>query len=155
MFVKDATSGLEGLFVSPEFSKIAFIEITGAASFGKAGVSDDINSAPTVLNDGNWHHVAIVRSGSTTSMYVDGASVGSTEACSGFDFSSTTDALIGFVPSSLTGGSPWYVDGSITGLRVNTTAVYTGNFSVPTTLPASISGTQLLLNFEATTAPTV
>ena len=31
----------------------------------------------TVLNDGNWHHFAVTRTGGTIQVYVDGASIGS------------------------------------------------------------------------------
>jgi hypothetical protein len=36
---------------------------------------------------------------------------------------------------------------------VTNNAVYTSNFTVPTTLPTAVAGTQLLLNFGATAAP--
>jgi hypothetical protein len=53
-------------------------------------------------------------------------------------------------------GEDYYLNGSIAGLRiVNNNGLYSSNFTIPTSLPSAISGTVLLLNFGATTAPTV
>ncbi len=49
-----------------------------------------VNGA-TALNDGNWHHFAVTRTGGTVQVYVDGASIGSSTDA-GASGSITTDA---------------------------------------------------------------
>ncbi|MCA9255173.1 MAG: laminin G domain-containing protein, partial [Phycisphaerales bacterium] len=40
------------------------------------GARAPMSSAPTVVNDGNWHHVALVGNGNTQSLFLDGAVIG-------------------------------------------------------------------------------
>jgi hypothetical protein len=97
---------------------------------------------------GGWHHAVLVRNGTDVGVYVDGIKV----------ISTTDNTDFGSSPIYI-GGEPLanqFLNGKIAGVRVVAgTALYTSNFSVPTTLPTDISGTQLLLNFGATAAPTV
>jgi hypothetical protein len=94
--------------------------------------------------DGNWHHVAVTRSGSSIKLFVDGVQSGSTYTSSA-NFSA--GATNGMFISSL-GGVGGYLVGNISSLRVvKGTAVYTSAFTPPTTPLTAISGTSLLLNF--------
>jgi len=94
---------------------------------------------------GAWHHVAIGYNGTTTRMWIDGASVG-TSTSSYFKPSGVDRFQIG----GFTGGSPVF-QGYFSGLRfVKGTDVYgVGNttLTVPTAPPTAISGTSLLCNF--------
>jgi len=94
---------------------------------------------------GAWHHVAIGYNGTTTRMWIDGASVG-TSTSSYFKPSGVDRFQIG----GFTGGSPVF-QGYFSGLRfVKGTDVYgVGNttLTVPTAPPTAISGTSLLTNF--------
>jgi hypothetical protein len=102
----------------------------------------------TSISTGTWHHVALTRASGAITLWIDGVGYGVSNS---YTFASTMPFFV-----STLNGSIYPFDGSITGLRiVNGTAVYTSNFTVPTTLPTNISGTQLLLNFSATAAPTV
>jgi len=55
----------------------------------------------TVVNDGIWHHVVGMRSGSTSLVYVDGDKDGSIDLPEGYDLSGTTqhNALLGAITS--------------------------------------------------------
>jgi hypothetical protein len=94
---------------------------------------------------GAWHHLAIGYNGTTTRMWIDGASVG-TSTSSYFKPSGVDRFQIG----GFTGGSPVF-QGYFSGLRfVKGTDVYgVGNttLTVPTAPPTAISGTSLLTNF--------
>jgi hypothetical protein len=88
-----------------------------------------------------WYHVAVVRNGSTCTMYVNGTSVASNTNTSNIAASGTL--FIGGQPAA----SDWY-QGYMSSVRlVKGTAVYTGNFTPSTTPLTAISGTSFLLNF--------
>ena len=88
----------------------------------------------------SWQHHAIVRSGSTITTYVNGVALASVTNSVNFPFS--TVGIGGY-----TNGSYNFV-GYISGFRVvNGSAVYTANFTPPTTPPTAITNTTLLLNF--------
>ena len=87
--------------------------------------------------DNNWHHLAIVRSSNTITGYVDGTSYGTASQSGDFDPGSNTELRIG---NNVTG-----FGGNISNLRVvKGTAVYTGNFTPPTSELTAIDGTVLL-----------
>ncbi len=87
--------------------------------------------------DNNWHHLAIVRSSNTITGYVDGTSYGTASESGDFDPGSNTELLIGYNVHGF--------GGFISNLRVvKGTAVYTGNFTPPTSELTAIDGTVLL-----------
>lgn len=93
----------------------------------------------TNLSAGVWYHYALVRSGSTVTLYRDGTS--RTSGTSSVNLTNTVPLRVGF-PAQ---GGPG-LNGSLSCLRiVKGTAVYTSNFSKPTSPPTAISGTSLLL----------
>ena len=86
-----------------------------------------------------WYHFAIVRSGTTITLYVDGVSQGT---------ASSSNSLSGSIYISAVNytGTIFYGASYTSNYRVTTNAVYTANFT-PSTIPlTSISGTILLLN---------
>jgi hypothetical protein len=88
----------------------------------------------TTITPNVWHHVALVRSGSTVTLYCDGVSL-----ASGTD--STT--VGGTVSISAASTLAWA--GYLSNLRViNGTALYTTAFTPPTSPLTAVSGTQLL-----------
>ena len=90
---------------------------------------------------GTWYHIAIVRSGTTLTAYVNGTSAGSV-TLSG-TLGNATGVYINGTSAGANTGNPFY----LSNLRyVNGTAVYTGNFTAPTTPVTAIANTQLLLN---------
>lgn len=101
------------------------------------------SSIAVTLN--NWVHVAYVKNGSTTTVYVNGVSGGS------FTDNNTylTSAAVTIGNSGLTADARGFgFNGYVSGLRVITgTALYTANFTPPTTAPTAVAGTSLLLSF--------
>ena len=118
----------------------AFIRESGAAS------STTNNSSYPISNYvGQWVHVAVTRNSNTVRLFIDGTQVGS------FSFT-------GSMPSPGDGGvgigSRWYHTrtsltnsgtGHISNFRiVKGTALYTSNFTAPTSALTAVSGTSLL-----------
>jgi hypothetical protein len=99
----------------------------------------DLTFTTTSYNDGKWHHVAYVRSGTNLNAYVDGVQVGSTQTVSQ-NLTSGKRLTIGYNPQDTA-----YYTGYTSNLRIiKGTALYTSTFT-PTTNPlTAISGTSLL-----------
>ena len=104
--------------------------ITGGAGLGTAPVANV------------WYHVALVRNSGTTTLYVDGTSIGSTSTA--YTFSDTTFNS-GWCATG-TSSQVWF-NGYISNLRyVKGTAVYTANFTPPNLPLPPVTNTNLLLN---------
>jgi hypothetical protein len=100
-------------------------------------------SATSGMSINNWYHIALVRSSGTTTIYVNGTSIGSTATVVNLYAASCT-LTIGYNP---TGGTPDYVYGYLSNIRiVKGTAVYTTNFTPPTIPVTAIANTSLLLS---------
>ncbi|MBK8671333.1 MAG: hypothetical protein IPN89_18585 [Saprospiraceae bacterium] len=65
-----------------------------------AGNNETNITGSSSINDGNWHHVAIVRNNGTMSLYVDGVLDGSTPSTTNVD--NTTNLTLG-------GNNPWEI----------------------------------------------
>jgi hypothetical protein len=88
-----------------------------------------------------WQHVALVKNGSTTTIYVNGVSAGSATI-------SWVNANTTVFFGGNTGSFAYSFSGYITDSRVVMgTAVYTGNFTPPTSPLTAITNTALLLNY--------
>jgi len=110
----------------------------------------DLSAGSVIAN--SWNHMAVVRDDSNmVALYVNGINVSSNTFSD--DLGSITQPFnIGWAGESGIGK----FNGKIAAFRVVVgSALYTSNFSVPTTLPTAVAGTQLLLNFGATAVPTV
>jgi hypothetical protein len=87
-----------------------------------------------------WNHVAWVRSGTTFTAYLNGASVYSTTNSK--NITGTTGFQVGHSPNY----TPYYWAGNISNFRiVKGTAVYTANFTPPTAPLTAITNTSLLI----------
>ena len=91
--------------------------------------SADVYAGYGTLTLNQWHHLALVRNGTTVTFYRNGVFVASTTSVS-FNMTNTTNIRVG-------GPLPAYVsDGSFGGyiddLRVTKYARYTANFTPPT-----------------------
>ena len=107
------------------------------------GATDYFDTTGPVVSLNAWHHVALVRSGTTLSIYLDGI-VGGTLAGVTQNFASTGALNIGRGRDS----SINYLSGYISNSRlVKGTAVYTANFTPPTVPVIAITNTSLLLNY--------
>tara|TARA_X000000368_G_scaffold413993_1_gene403031 strand:+ start:1404 stop:3893 length:2490 start_codon:yes stop_codon:yes gene_type:complete len=94
------------------------------------------------ITTGRWYHLALVRSGSTVTMYLDGSSVGSYTDSTTFGNGSNNSFLIG---AGYNGSYMEYFDGVISNARfVKGTAVYTSNFTPSYEALTNITNTKLL-----------
>lgn len=162
--VSTAASSLLALG-SGSFTIEYWVKINGSGSFsrsflitGTSSVSIESNTytssvTPYYLNYGGtqtaittgssfdvtqWHHVAIVRNGTTLRVYLNGV-----QAMSVTD--STNYSANGTLYLGSNNSNNW-LNGYITNFRlVKGTAVYTANFTPPTVPLASISGTSILV----------
>jgi hypothetical protein len=100
---------------------------------------DAINGS--TLSSGQWYHIAVAKSGTSTKMFINGTQTGSTYTDTNTYVASTTGS--GWVM----GNSSFYANGYMTNMRIVVgTAVYTTTFTPPTAPLTPISGTQLLLS---------
>lgn len=112
---------------------------SGVMNFYTNGTATSIISS-AVDTAGSWYHYAVVRSGSTITMYRNGISVGTT-TYSGNVGNSSVSCFIG---GSL-GGGGLYINGYLSNFRiVKGTAVYTANFNPSTSPLTAITNTSLL-----------
>jgi hypothetical protein len=99
-----------------------------------------VNTSSPSLN--SWHHIAISRSGTTLSMFIDGVRGATTTYST--DISSTNSVRIGYFGNA-------YFNGYISNVRVvKGTAVYNPSsttITIPTSPVTAITNTQLLTNF--------
>jgi Concanavalin A-like lectin/glucanases superfamily len=99
-----------------------------------------INSGVGNVALGQWQHVAVTRSGTSSKMFVDGTQVGST-------FTDTYNYPAGSITLAKAndGVSARYLTGYISNFRIVIgTALYTDNFTPPTEPLTAVSGTELL-----------
>ena len=99
--------------------------------------ADRITSS--TVSVGSWYHIAIVRNSGTTIMYLNGVQTGSSYTDGTTYLTGANRPVIGTFD-----GAIGFLNGYISNLRVNNTAVYTGTFTPSTTPLAAITGTQFL-----------
>lgn len=98
-----------------------------------------------------WIHVALVRTGGTSSCYINGNPVGTKQAFTDDITTSIKDLYIG---SDHATSGDWF-EGKITNFRWTNSTVYTGTFSVPTSPLTSLAQTKLLMLGGNVTNPVV
>jgi hypothetical protein len=84
-------------------------------------------TSTTSVNDGAWHHVAGVRSGATTKLYIDGVSEGTPYTSTGTLRTSTAKLTVGRLGEA----SNLYYVGNIDELRISNIARWSANFTPP------------------------
>jgi hypothetical protein len=109
-------------------------------SYSTTGSYQSANDGKVVasISIGVWTHIAIVRNGTTLTLYKDGVAV-STNTSMTDPVASSQQFWIG----GNAGDSQW-LNGYLSNLRITNTVVYTANFTPPTAPSTAISGTQLL-----------
>jgi hypothetical protein len=108
----------------------------------RQGASQVTVSASVTMANGTWYHIAVVRSGTLTSIYLNGVSVGS-GTLSNQTITSVAALWVG--GQDITNYQHWF-NGYISNARiVKGTAVYTANFTPPTSPLTAITNTSLLL----------
>lgn len=130
------TTGSWSLFFNPNASGNLQFWSFDYNSFG----SQMIDVTGVTIRDNLWHHIALVRNGSSWVIYVDGISRG-TQTSSITIANGTQPVWIGNDPQNTT----WFIKGYISNFRlVKGTAVYTAAFTPPTQPLTAITNTQLL-----------
>lgn len=129
--------------MSPQTATTNYYMNCGSGGFGvvvgngAGGWAVQIAGATRSLN--TWHHYAVVRNGNTFTVYDNGTSVGSVTA-------SINIPAQGDVFRVGSDGQDGVLNGYITNFRVvNGTAVYTSNFTPPTSPLTVIPNTQILI----------
>jgi hypothetical protein len=122
---------------SPTFSPwILGVNSSGFADFYYGTTAGGRITDTVAVGLNTWVHLAAVRSGSTITLYVNGVSKGTATYSSAMNGGAAT---IGRIVDG------FYANGYISNFRVVVgTAVYTSNFTPPTTPLTAISGTQVL-----------
>jgi len=94
------------------------------------------------LITGQWYHIAVSRSGTSTKMFLNGVQTGSTYTDTTVYTNTSTRPLIGLDGNT---GNSGYLKGNVTDVRTLTgTALYTTTFTPPTTPLTAITNTSLL-----------
>jgi len=100
---------------------------TALVLFNSGGI---VMTAAWTPSTNTWYHVALVRSGTTMQMYIDGSQIGVNTTIT-TDFSGTTNALA--IGADLTDGGLLSLDGWIDEFRISKgIARWTSNFTPPT-----------------------
>ena len=98
------------------------------------------------ISTGTWYHIAIVRNGTTTTVYRNGTSVGSGTDASVY---TATAANIYVGGGSTSGFNNFYLNGYIDDFRITKgTALYTANFTPPTATHSMIPSDFFALTSE-------
>lgn len=103
---------------------------------------NDVNISKSSVTTGAWHHFAIVRSGNTLSLYLDGTFVGS-DTGFGFTFDNSKPVKFGGVTTSVL--DRW-LNGSLADLAVFNAALGATEVLKLTTMPVSYFGGQSASN---------
>jgi hypothetical protein len=94
------------------------------------------------ITDVNWHHIALVKSGTTYTMYLDGTALSNTVT------TATTDELSSVLYIGNNGAGGAEVEGYADMIRISQRARYTGSFTPSTTAFTDDINTSLLLNAD-------
>ena len=161
-WIKTSTTGSDGFYrrvylqdaTQPNYTGHLQLAITPDGGGGKANPWDtggqlDIVGSTTVT-DGNWHHIAVCRDSTNTRLYVDGSDDG--------DSQTWTANVTGTQPRIGSQNGSGGFDGLISNVRlVKGSALYTSNFTPPTSKLEEVSGSgysTILLALQSTTDPT-
>ena len=107
-------------------------------------------TANNALAANTWYHIAIVRSGGVTKMYIGGTAQTQTYT----DSSNITNSLITIGAAQYDTTRVQSVNGYIDEFRISNIARYTANFTPSTTAFSNDDNTLLLLHFEGTNGST-
>jgi hypothetical protein len=129
------SSGFNGWELINNAGTVYFRFLTGSAGAGQVTASSSITT-------NQWYHIAVSRSGSTITLYINGYSVGTVT------YSSSQSSSSSFIKVAADRIGSTLSTGYLSNIRVvNGTAFYTSNFTPPTAPLTAIANTSLLLNF--------
>ena len=102
-------------------------------------------TSSTSYNLNQWYHLAVARASGTVKVYLDGSEIKSASLSSDISSPDGGSGYSGNVANWRQAGDTEYFNGVISNLRVvKGTAVYTGNFTAPTSKLTAITNTVLL-----------
>lgn len=108
-------------------------------------------TSTTTLTQGQWYHVAVTRTGTNATLWVNGVSNGTSASVPTTLNNGARPLLIGYEDRGTTPDPAFNFPGNISNLRiVKGTAVYTANFTPSTTPLTAITNTSLLTCQSAT-----
>ena len=100
-------------------------------------------TSSTALTLNTWHHIAAVRQNDTLTFYIDGVARGATSSGSGVF--STSDAMWNIGSNGYQTANSTSLQGTMSNFRlVVGSAVYTSNFTVPSSKLTAITNTEML-----------
>ena len=135
------SNGLGGFELSLGGTASSYATIYFGAKPGGSGTQSITVSGSYAFALNTWYHVALVKNGTAYNIYVNGTSVGNTTSAATWG-----DLSVCNVGALLVTGYEYYLKGYISNFRiVNGTAVYTTNFTPPTSPLTAISGTGSLM----------
>ena len=141
-------SGASGGLSTTYTGGITLIQGANGAASLAGGLTINLNGSyisagsTAVITTGQWYHIAIVRSGSTVTLYLNGINIAS--GTNAGNITGTYLALGGYYSTS------YLFNGYISNFRVvKGTAVYTANFTPPTA-PLSVSTNTSILTAQST-----
>lgn len=137
IFSQNTLGNLMSVYANTDGSLVYFVSSAGR-----------INTSANAITLNTWAHVALLRSGTSTRLFVNGTQVGSTYT----DTNSYNDGLM-YIGSWNDGSSSW--SGHIDEFRVSNTARYTANFTAPGAPFVNDSNTLLLLHMNQADASTI
>ena len=115
------------------------LDITGNS--GGGGISN-VKTA-TVFEKNTWYHLAVVRNSNTITFYINGTADSNTLSFSATPHDNSTPVRIGTQFNS--SGARYYHDGFVSNFRIVVgTALYTGDFTAPTSKLTAVTNTKLL-----------
>lgn len=140
LYPSTISSGYKVVYANVTNNGFSFsLNSTGTLGYGRSNVATD-GTTTGVLTFNAWNHIAWVRSGTGSNQfvcYINGVSAGT--------FTNSTSYASGTVRIGVDGnGSSFPYQGYISNLRVNTTAVYSADFTPPTSNLTAIANTILL-----------
>jgi hypothetical protein len=123
------------------------VKTTGVVRFENFSGSSQVGFDSTVaMNLNTWNHIAVTRTGTSATTYVNGVGTSGTVSAT---FNAPSGAILNIGDNfGATFGSSNPYSGYLSNLRiVKGTRVYTANFTPPTAPLTAITNTSLLLNF--------
>jgi len=130
-----SVTGLKTLFTlgTSTFASGSYVLYSSAGAFqGQLFGGSATSFSAGTMSINTWYHIALVRSGSTITLYVNGTAGSGTATQAGTIGNGAV--TIGFLA-----GGYGYFAGQISNFRVDPSAVYTANFTTPTR-PLSLTG---------------